>query len=247
MTVSEKLFEDELEAFRVNIETAAQFFYGFQAVHYLSSKDKAVYNLLNRNPMFWNTNIGALRDSMFISLGRIFDKDGRTHNIFKLMEMAEDNPQLFKLSSPRWAKRSLSNQTSGSNIKDVYEPKLQDWQKICGYVCKWSGVYRANYQPIRDKVFAHRERIDSAKKSQLFAQTSYVELEKLFAFLDAVYEALWNLYNNGTKPVIRYRRHSLVQIFSQKATGQVSLIAGERVALDTKEFFEHQIKRALRK
>jgi len=62
-----------------------------------------------------------------------------------------------------------------------------------------------------------------------------------------LYEALWNLYVNGKKPVIRYRRHSLLQMFTQKATGQVSLIAGERVTLATREFFEHYTRRKLHK
>ena len=242
MSISEKDFEKELEAFRVNIETATQFFYAFQAIHYLLSQDKVADDLMKRTPVFWNTNIGALRDAMFIALGRIFDKDGRTHNIFRLMEMAEDNPQLFKLSSPRWAKRNLDDQILTFDIKSIYEPQPQDWQRLCGYVCKWDSVYRKNYKPIRDKVLAHRERINSAKKTQLFEQTSYVELEKLFAFLDALYETLWNLYGNGIKPVVRYRRHSLVQMFSQKTAGQVSLIAGERVALDTQEFFVRYTK-----
>ena len=179
----------ELETFRVNAETAAQYFYAFQAIHYLSSRDKAMLSLLNETPVFWNTNVYALRDAMFISLGRVFDKHSQAHTLNRLLEVAKNTPGLFELSSPRWQK----NENQSLN-RAVYIPQPKDWQRILRHVNKWRGVYHDNYQSIRDKVFAHRERISPAKRTELFKQTSYAELEKLFAFLDALYEALWGLY-----------------------------------------------------
>jgi hypothetical protein len=48
-------FEHELEVFRTESETAAQFFYAFLAIHASAGPDKSVHRLLNTAPLFWNT------------------------------------------------------------------------------------------------------------------------------------------------------------------------------------------------
>jgi len=242
MSVTEKEFEDELETFRVSVGTATQFFYAFQTIHFLSSQDKAVLSLLNQAPVFWNTNIGALREAMFISLGRIFDKDKRTHNVDKLLKVAQDTPELFKASAPRWCKQGDASKHF-DYVASIYEPNLRDWLRLETHVSNWRKVYVANYQSIRDKMYGHRERISLDKKVDLFNQTNYMELEKLFAFLDALHEALWWLYYNGHKPVIRYRRRSLMQMFTSEIAGQRGLTAGELVAQDARKFLESHASR----
>ncbi len=235
MNVTEKDFEDELEAFRVNAETAAQFFYTFQAIHLLTSRDKTVLSRLNETPMFWNTSLGALREAMFIALGRVFDQDSRTHNIHRLLKIAEDNSAIFTVSAPRWHKHKDANSMYGALT--VYKAQPKDWRRLRRYVSNWCKVYETNYRRIRNQVYAHQQRINPDEKIELFQQTNYVELEKLFAFLDAFYRALWALYN-GQKPVIRYRRHSLIEMLNPKVTGPKGLTVGELVAQDTQKFLE---------
>jgi len=73
MTI-EKKFEHDLEVFRKEIESAIQFFYCYLAINSELSESKKKLNLVNKTPLFWKTNIGALQISFFITLGRIFDK-----------------------------------------------------------------------------------------------------------------------------------------------------------------------------
>lgn len=54
-------FERELEVFRTEAETAAQFFYAYLDIHGCAGADKAVYRLLNTAPLFWNTILGGLQ------------------------------------------------------------------------------------------------------------------------------------------------------------------------------------------
>lgn len=143
MSVTEKEFEHELEAFRVSAETAAQFFYAFQAIHFLSSRDKAVLGLLNQAPMFWNTSIGALREALFIALGRVFDQDGRTHNVDRLLKVAQDNPDLFKASAPRWRKKGDASEPLDwldDYVASAYEPQPGDWRRLRRHVSSWRRV-----------------------------------------------------------------------------------------------------------
>ena len=49
----EKQFERELEVFRTEAETAAQFFYAFLAIHASAGAKNPVFRLLNAAPLFW--------------------------------------------------------------------------------------------------------------------------------------------------------------------------------------------------
>jgi len=70
----DKKFALELEVFRTEVEAVTQFLYAFLAVHAVAADDKSVHKLLNKAPLFWNTNLGALQTAAFITLGRIFDQ-----------------------------------------------------------------------------------------------------------------------------------------------------------------------------
>jgi hypothetical protein len=63
-------FERELEVFRTEAEGAAQFFYAYLAIHAAAGAKKPVYRLLNTAPLFWNTILGGLQTSAFVTLGR---------------------------------------------------------------------------------------------------------------------------------------------------------------------------------
>ena len=51
MTDTERRFVRDLDVFRTECEAAAQYFYGYLAVHEVAKRNKAVFRLLNQNPM----------------------------------------------------------------------------------------------------------------------------------------------------------------------------------------------------
>ena len=67
----------------LRLENAVQFFYAYLTIHDVARDRPAVHRLLNRAPLFWNTNLGALQTGSFIVLGRIFDQTSR-HNVNRL-------------------------------------------------------------------------------------------------------------------------------------------------------------------
>lgn len=87
-------FEQELEVFRTEVETALQFFYGFLAIHACAGDTPTVHRLLNTAPLFWNSTLGALQTSTFVVLGRIFDQSS-PHNIGVILALAEGNSSIF--------------------------------------------------------------------------------------------------------------------------------------------------------
>jgi hypothetical protein len=67
----EEQFARELEIFRTEAQSAAQFFYAFLAVHAAAGARKPVHRLLNTAPLFWNTVLGGLQTAAFVALGRV--------------------------------------------------------------------------------------------------------------------------------------------------------------------------------
>jgi hypothetical protein len=64
-------------------------------------------------------------------------------------------------------------------------------------------IYEARYRDIRHKVFAHKATADMTEINGMFAKTNIEEMKALFGFLHALYEALWELFNNGRKPSVK--------------------------------------------
>jgi hypothetical protein len=198
-------FERELEVFRTEAETAAQFFYAYLDIHGCAGADKAVYRLLNTAPLFWNTILGGLQTGAFVVIGRIFDQDS-VHNLGRLLRAAQDHPQIF--SKAALAKRKQGAEKTppdwlDSYMKHVYVPKPADFRRLRGYASKQRKIYLEKYQPLRHKVFAHRGLSNKADVSALFAKTNIREMQRMLVFLMSLYDALWGLFVNGHRPVLR--------------------------------------------
>jgi len=141
-------------------------------------------------------------------LGRIFDQ-GSPHNIDRVLGIAQRNPEIFSraaLGARRQGRSDTPPEWLDEYIRGVYEPTPQDFRRLRAYVHKRRKIYEANYRDLRHKVFAHKAMTDQAAVSALFAKTNIRELQRLFAFLNSLYDALWQLYFNGNRPVLRPRR-----------------------------------------
>src|SRR5271168_5073785 len=89
-------FEEELEVFRTEEETAQQYFCAYLSVRSLAASDGNVLANMNNTPLFWRTTHHAMVLAAFIALGRIFDQDQKSdHNIDKLMRVVGDGLSLF--------------------------------------------------------------------------------------------------------------------------------------------------------
>jgi hypothetical protein len=204
---AETTFKRELEMFDREADAATQFFYAYLAVHAAMGDREPVRALLNTASLFWATILGALQQSTFITLGRIFDKDDRSHSVYRLLKLVEKTPHLFS----REALRQRREREAGASewlpgfLARAHEPTADDFRKLRVHADKWRDVYEARYAPIRKKHFAHRDRIDT---SALFAKTNIREIQLLLRFLRQLENALWEMFTNGRKPVLRAERYS---------------------------------------
>lgn len=193
-------FENELRIFDNDVDEVVQCFYIWRTVHAAARASRKVYDVLNRNAGFWNVALGSIQANSLIALGRIFDKDPRTHNVKRLLKLAEDNQAIFSKQSLRQRKsKILANNTSllEDYMRDVHDPSARDFKRLQSFVDARRKVYERCYKHLRDKRYAHRER---ANISGLFAQTNIKELAQLVTDLSKLHRVLWDWQQNSIRP-----------------------------------------------
>jgi|SRR5450631_2563118 len=123
VTAPEAEFEQELQAFDNDVDEVVQCFYIWRTVHAVARRSRKVYDLLNRNG-FWVVALGSIQANSLIALGRIFDRDPRTHNVRRLLQLAENNRTLFSKAAIRQRKnKDLAN---ASHLIDDYISNVRD-------------------------------------------------------------------------------------------------------------------------
>jgi hypothetical protein len=233
-------FERELEIFHTEAESATQFLYAYLAIHATAADNRAVFDLLNTAALFWNTNLGALQTATFIVLGRMFDQNSK-HNIDRLLGFAQKNAAIFSKAALGIRKQGQSA-TPPDWLNDYlatsYVPKPSDFRRLRILVKKHRKVYEARYRDIRHQWFAHKEIADPAAIGALFAKTNTRELQRLVTFLGSLYDALWELFVNGRKPVLRPRRYSVKEMRTRPTPERMAKKVQERITEETARFLQ---------
>ena len=124
----------------------------------------------------------------------------------------------------------------------VYDPRPADFRRLRGYVSKHRKTYLAKYQDLRHKVFAHREITDATQISALFARTNIREMQRMLLFCLSLYDALWQLFVNGKKPVLRSRKISVDRIRKRGVRHGRSNAVHERIVEEAQAFLEAAAK-----
>lgn len=196
--LTEERFEQHLEAFHEEVETAARCLYAMLAIDHFAGRDAALLDKLNEAPAFWIVARSALLTTTFIALGRIFDQTS-PYNLDKLVKIARDNPAIF--SPGRLADRKRHDSPSADEwlpdyLKSVYVPTPKDFRRLGKAIDRYRRKYQDAYGPIRNKVYAHKELVRVEAQS-LFARTSAAELQRIVRFLQRLHRGLDDLYLNG--------------------------------------------------
>jgi len=246
MTDIEKKFIHELEVFRTETQSGTQFFYAYLTIESVIRENRDVLKAVNESPLFWNTIISSLQNAAFITLGRIFDRSS-VHNIKKLIDLAKNNKEIF--SKQAIAKRKKQGSSNADEwlpeyLKEVHEPTKKDFQRLEKHIEKYRNIYDKNYRTIRNKIYAHKVLSKEHKVEKLFKRTKIRELENIFVFLNKLYEAMWELLNNGRKPILRSMPYSVRSIKQKKLTKWQRRTVQQMIVSETQEFFMSIVKKA---
>jgi hypothetical protein len=210
MNAHEQAFVNELDIFRREVDWAIQCFYGALTLHGHPFRHSDVLDAMNTSPLFWMTVRGAMMSTTWIVLGRIFDQDS-PHNVDTVIRLAQKNPQMFKKEA-LGARRIADNHGIEPDylkeyLKGLYEPDADDFRRLRKHIARKRKVYESKYRDIRHKIHAHKELI-GVDAEALYANTRVREVEQLLAFVQGLQNALWQLFNNGRKPVLTPRPYS---------------------------------------
>jgi len=203
----EARFEYELRVFENEVHEAMRCFYIWRALKKAALKSQRLFHQLNGNAEFWNTVDNSVQSNSLIVLERIFDK-AKTNNVERLLNLAKSCSAIF--SKAAFRRRKEKQNPDASHIVDdlmkrVKEPTGADFRQLEEFVAARRRVYNKCYRQIRDKRYAHRERVDL---SGVYALTNTTELSKLLTDLKKLHDELWHWYNNGIKPQMRRRTSS---------------------------------------
>lgn len=237
--IAEAAFEQELEIFRKEEETAQQHFFAYLSVREHAASNIEVLRAMNTTPLFWLTTHHALLVSAFIALGRIFDQNS-AHNIDSLMALASKDLSAF--SKPALAKRKekagLTKVEAAAYVSDAFEPTTGDFRALRKEIRAQRVIYEARYRDIRDKVFAHNEIFDLDVANQLLANTRVEEMKALFGFLHALHEALWQLIQNGRKLGLNARAF----VLPPTSMAGAQMLPGEKVFREGQRVLAHVVQ-----
>jgi hypothetical protein len=231
-------FKRELEVFGNDVEETIQCFYAEQTIHNVAREDENIHRALNRNAPFWNLACRALQANTIIVLGRIFDRDSRAHTLNRLLQLATQNPSIFSKEALEKRKLPHAGKHTAEFMRTAYIPKKRDFQRLQRYADEQRAIYNGHYLDLRNKFFAHKERVDL---TAAFANANVRRLGRLLVFLDQLHGALWQLFMNGRKPALRPARHSGQRILKSPLPKNLhrSRDPQEWITGETEKFLRH--------
>jgi hypothetical protein len=207
-------FARELEIFRVEAESGAQFFYSYLAVHEVAKRRRRVFRLLDDDALFWNTLLAGAQTGAIMTLGRIFDHHS-PHNINTLIRLINQHRTMFSKAALARRKQGLAPKPPSwlsEYLRTAYEPTATDFRRIGEHVKKYRRIYEEKYRDVRNQLYAHKQAVAPAEMTALLKNTSIKELQRLFRFLLQLHQGLQQFFVNGRKPVLRPIRYSAQRI-----------------------------------
>lgn len=214
-------FVDQLENFRREAYVAAQYLYSEMAVNHAASKSPRLLGRLNQTPRFWLTHSAACQEAAYLALGRVFDTKS-DFNVNKLLDA-------FASSLTQFSRQALGNRKRDGKPTDppwladylngAHYPTTKDVARLRAKTAEYCAIYDRAVKPARHKYIAHREKVDQVDVQKLFGGGKVRELWRIVTFLYALYQALWEQYHNGRKPVLGRLRYSVKVIFDSKHQG----------------------------
>lgn len=192
------------------VNIAIESFYTYLEIHNFASESNEVFLAINESPTFWDIQRYSLQTTFFITLGRIFDEDGKAHSIHKLLDFAIRNPELF--SKLALAKRKTTGEKVPDSLTeyliDVFEPSANDLRELKRALKPFTKKYKLVYRDIRHQVFAHRGIKNKEDISCLFGETKIKEINEILYFLYDLLIELRELFDNGRRPELGIHQYN---------------------------------------
>lgn len=230
MTESE--YWHQLDLFATEVDNANVIYHTYEEINCVSLTDQDVHTALDKHALFWNVQVYSLQTSLMMVLGRIFDMDGDTHSVHKVINATICSLSIFSKDSLE--KRKITHGVTGKDLENfmvgTWAPSCaSDLRPLKKALVTHTTRYKNTYRPIRDKFIAHRVINNPDDVWNLFAATNRTEIGETIAFLSDLVEALQDLYQNGREPVLGGQRSGAYNRKIRDGVKEVlSIIAAKR-------------------
>lgn len=220
-------YEKELIVFQNNLNNAIRAFYYDVALYERVKDNTKEICLLNETPWFWNDFRHYTVMSVFIVLGRIFDKDTRSHSIDRL-EQAARTTDYFCKENLRLRKVSSSDNSSewiDGYMEGVYELIDADFDRMGSFIeeirTDWNKL-----EKVRHKFFAHQDMFsDENVKKELLEKADNKLIESVIKKLLTVESILLEAGLNGKKPDYDYAPEQMRAIAKKELNKVIDLLS----------------------
>lgn len=203
--VTEEEFFIELERMHAEVAQCVLLFYQYIEIHNHAAANSEIVEALNRDAVFWNVNLYALQQSMFISLGRIFDSGRDAHSIYKLLKTAHDNRHFFfkrALRARRMKSLSTKPPYMDGFIASAHVPTSVEIRKLRNSLKNPERKYREVFGDIRNLHIGHAIVKDKHAIELMYGKVVIDDVRAVLYALTDVMFVLRQLWDNGRKPAL---------------------------------------------
>ena len=192
-----------------------------RAINDIAQSDPSALRHMNKQPVVWNAINVALQESFIIALGRLFDTDNRTHSIHYLISETLRHPEFFSREALARRKRTPNSDHDPDWLEEyldeAWQPTSADLRYLKGALKQIARKYEDNFAPIRNRVIAHRERLDKHEVKGILDRGLITQLEEILNSLHDLLRELWHLIYNGEKPRLEVGNSDFLHVTRRSA------------------------------
>lgn len=220
--------ENLIQEYRNETYIATISFYAWRQINNLAVTDRNIYGVLQRNAQSWGIIAHSLQVTFFVALGRLFDRDPRSLTAISFLTRCRAEIKQFSKTGLEARKIKGAKGTRpewlDEYLRDAYEPTEADFDALIGAADRYSVLYRKTFEPIRHKVFAHKDFDTINSKDELFGKTTIAQAEEILRFLRQVVGVVNALFQNGRMTNLNDHDTDLKNLESEVQTDMETLL-----------------------
>lgn len=213
-------YEEEFKIFSSNVNIAARSFYYHKEIQNQVFEDckkyeypqySPLFQAIDANAQFWNDyKLQSILETI-ITLGRIFDKKKKSHGVKRLVKEIKDSGSFTK---ENLRKRKISESNNAESYIDAFmdnvsEFNINDYHSFLRYVVNTRKIYKVSVKGVRNKFYAHQDKLDIKQKEKILGKAQYGIIDDLISRLLTIEHILFDAYYNGKKPDLTYKNESV--------------------------------------
>lgn len=223
-------YEKEFEIFSRNVNQAARSFYYHQEIKKQIYDDcqkqengyfqySELYQVINTNAQFWNDYEYSSLSYAIITLGRIFDKNKKSHGIRRLVKLAK---QSNSFTTQKLRERKIKSSDNAKEWIDNYMYDKQDissseYFQLLRYIVETTQLWK-QVKAVRNKFYAHQDVITDVSKQGILKKAKYNVFEDVIERLLTIEHVYWHAFFNGAPPNLKYKNDQVFNSSKQEVT-----------------------------